>query len=359
MRKGENIRKRKDGRWEARYFDSNKQKYISVYARSYSAVKEKLIATIQYQNETGRKQVKKTINDICNIWLSDIKGTVKSSTYARYYDITTNHIIPSIGKIDISKVSQSMIDNFIKEKLTKGRIDKNGGLSSKTVKDICLVLNLILRANNIMLKYKVSVKKIESRVLSNDEYERFISYLFLAPDIEKISLLLSLYSGIRLGEICALKWGNIDLENGIIKVRHTIQRIKNLETDRSEKTLVIIGEPKSDNSIRDIPIQGFLIDLLTKIKQYDDYYLLTGNRKYIEPRNLQKKFKRHLKCCGLNDINFHALRHTFATKFVESNPDFKSLKEILGHSDIRFTMDCYVHSSIEKKRNQMEMIPHF
>ncbi len=162
--------------------------------------------------------------------------------------------------------------------------------------------------------------------------------------------------GIRLGEICALKWEDINFQTQTLKINKTIQRIKNLDENAVTKTKIIIDAPKSQKSIRDIPIPSFMLDLLEKNKADKNSYLLTGTPKYIEPRVYQDMFKKYLKESGINDIKFHALRHTFATRAIEKDFDIKSLSEILGHSSVKFTLERYVHPSDEYKRQNMEKL---
>lgn len=358
MRKGENIRKRKDGRWEARYFHKLKQKYVSVYAKTYTEVKEK-VTLAKTENEIPVKIINHELNveQASILYLFDCKHIVKRSTYAKYYDIIYNHIIPTIGNKRLVNLEQKDIDNFIKNKLLYGRKDSKGGLSCKTVKDITNILNQCLKKNDLHFVYKIPLKtQVEIKVLTNREYNTFLAYLLLDTDHEKLGLLITLFCGLRIGELCALKWSNIDLTEGTIKVTHTLQRIKNIDSSIKSKTIIIIDTPKTANAVRTIPLQTFLIEKMKKLKQQNDYYILTGTRKYIEPRTLQKRFKKHLEPCNIEDINFHALRHTFATKAIENQFDLKSLSEILGHYDAKFTISRYVHSSLEQKRIQMEKL---
>ncbi len=358
LRKGENIRKRKDGRWEARFFHQVKQKYVSVYANSYSKVKDKVKNTIaESNNPIINNDLKLNVADACILWLSNCKYNIKASTYSKYHDITYNHIIPMLGKIYLNELNQSNIDIFIKNKLQYGRIDKKGGLSNKTVKDITNVLNQVLTNYNLNFTFKISVKNHkEIKVLTDRDYNTFLNYLLLATDNEKLGLLIALLCGIRIGELSALKWDNIDLIEGTISITKTLQRIKNTDITQQSKTIIVIDTPKTENAIRVIPVPSFLKEIMKSLKQNNSSYILTGTRNYIEPRIVDRKFKAHLSKCGINETNFHTLRHTFATKAIQCNFDLKSLSEILGHYDTSFTMSRYVHSSLEQKRLQMEKL---
>lgn len=193
------------------------------------------------------------------------------------------------------------------------------------------------------------------RVLSYDEYKLFSEYLLEDMNFSKFGVYLSLYTGIRIGELCALKWSNVRLDEQILKIDKTMQRIQTYE--RNEKTKIIITEPKSLCSRREIPLPQFLCAILRNYKRNNNCFLLSGeSERFVEPRALSYIFKKYVKECGLKDLNFHALRHTFATRCVESRFDIKILSEILGHSSVKITLDRYVHSSMELKRKNMEKL---
>lgn len=351
MRKGENIHKRKDGRWEARYFDERKGTYVSVYGHTYGEAKEKRnTQLINEQKKTITKNRNKDIDTCCNIWLQSKQNLIKQSTYCKYYDIINNHIIPILGKSKISKLKQESIDSFINTKL------KNG-LSPKTVKDIIAVLKQVLKSNQIEFNFIIpSSPKKEVTIFQEKEYRKFTSYLLLSTDTEKLGILLSLSCGLRIGELCALKWDDIDLSEGIIKINKTLQRVKNLNGSISTKTIIIIDKPKSAKSIREIPIPSFLLDILITLKKSNDCYILTGTRKYIEPRTQDRRFKKILHICGIDSKKYHTIRHTFASKCIENKADAKTLSEILGHCDVRFTMSQYVHSNMDLKRQELDKL---
>ena len=169
-----------------------------------------------------------------------------------------------------------------------------------------------------------------------------------------------MYTGMRLGEICALRWENIDLERQVIKVRQTIYRVLNenadLEGNISSKTILLLSTPKTDKSVRDIPIPSFLISYFESIYTAPEHYLLTGTIRPMDPRTYQNYFKRILGKCYIRKVPFHCLRHTFATNCVILGFDVKTLSEILGHANTRITLERYVHSSFYQKQLQMEKI---
>lgn len=368
-RRGENIHKRKDGRWEARIRTNqinNETKYKSVYARSYSELKRKL-----KQLDTLDVDISKTkkvfLQDIAFEWLDHIQESVKESTYSRYYSTVTKHIIPYFLDFEIKNIDNNKIEKFVCDKFKSGKLNKKGGLSAKTVHDIYSVLIQIIKfaeKKKYITKFNhdVTLPKLEEytcNVFSNSDKTNLEQYVKLNTDLKKLGILLVMYTGIRIGELCALKWSDIDIENGTLSITKTLQRIKNTDNNSTQKTKIIVGKPKSQKSIRSIPLQSFLINILSsfKLKYSDNAYLLTGSEiKFTEPRAYEKTYKKYLKECNIPNIKFHALRHTFATNAVEKNFDTKSLSEILGHSTVRFTLDRYVHPSDKVKRENMERL---
>ena len=170
---------------------------------------------------------------------------------------------------------------------------------------------------------------------------------------------MCLYTGMRIGEVCALQWRDIDLINYTINISKTIQRVSNHETSHSSKTKIVIDTPKSVASKRAIPIPALLCEQLAQRKQADSsesYFFLTGSERYIEPRNYYARYQDILIDCGISQYTFHALRHTFATRCIEIGFDPKVLSEILGHTDVKITLDRYVHPSIDRKRACMELL---
>ena len=196
------------------------------------------------------------------------------------------------------------------------------------------------------------------RVLTKEEQIRFVQYLLDDMDYCKFGTLLTLLTGMRIGEICALRWENISLKDGIIKINSTMQRLRDFNVNRTTKTKIIISDPKSDTSARIIPLSEFAINLCKKfVPSSPTAFVLSGSSsEFIEPRTLQYKMERYTKDCGLEDVHFHTLRHTFATRCVEGGFEIKSLSEILGHSSPQITLERYVHSSLELKRDNMNKV---
>lgn len=364
-RKGVNIYKRKDGRWEGRYkkgvVPGGRSVYGSCYGKTYRDVKEKL-EKCKLQALTNKKNIKtesfKPFGEYCDSWLSVNKNKIKESTMVKYTVTINNHIKPYFGGYSPQLITTEMTADFIDYLLTSKK------LSVKTVKDIAVVLKSIL--NYISKNYGTALIDIvmpkytatEIRVLSKEEQQRFFEYLITDIDKYKFGILFALMTGLRLGEICALRVGDISLKERVVVVRETMQRIKNLSGEGA-KTKVVLSTPKSDRSVRVVPLTNTAYELCKEkvSKATPNAFLLTESEtKFIEPRVMQSKIKKYSMACGIEDMHFHVLRHTFATRCVEVGFEIKSLSEILGHSSPRITLERYVHSSIEFKKKNMEKL---
>ena len=365
MSKGENIFKRRDERWEARYIKgrdpAGKIKYGFCYGKTYREAKEKVtkakadVLTGMPDPTTKRKY----FSYYCDAWLRSRKIKIKTSTYVKYETILQKHIKPKFGGYIPSGISNEAIDNFSTELLT----DK--GLSSKTVHDILVLLHSILKYTasaysgfvpQIEINYP-KISRTEIRVLTMEEQDRFISFLMQDMDPCKFGVLLALLTGIRIGELCALRWSDITLEDRCIWVHATVQRIRVPNSDVHPKTKVILSSPKSEASSRTIPLTAFALELCKAMNPHNaGAYILTGSEKLMEPRTLQYRISTYTHACGLDDVHCHTLRHTFATRAVEVGFEIKSLSEILGHANTAITLNRYVHASMELKRNNMDKL---
>lgn len=370
-RKGENIYKRKDGRWEGRYIKcrdfSGKAKYGYIYGKTYKEVKHKLRESNCFDAGTVKKQNNDdaSYESILNAWLDSQKINVKESTYAKYYQVVKTHLCPEIGSIKIRNITNERIETYILHLLDAGRLDRKGGLSQKTACDILSIIKKTIayaKTNGYSIdcnldNLHVKKHKGEMRVLSSKEQQKLTKKLLENVDAIKFGVLLSLYTGIRIGEVCALRWNNLNCDLGIVSVKETMQRIKETSGQGSKRTKIIITEPKSECSIRVIPLPSFMIELAKRFRCNNNAYVLTGEQDiFVEPRVLQYRFKSIIKQSEICDANYHSLRHTFATRCVELGFDIKTLSEILGHSSVSITLDRYVHSSLELKRENMQRI---
>ncbi|MCI9210021.1 MAG: site-specific integrase [Eubacterium sp.] len=312
-------------------------------------------------NVLNATQKMTTFSDLAEIWLQEKKMFFKESTIVKYQNIINLHLIPEFERYALEEFTYDNLYQF-RTKLLRQRGRNGNGLSPKTVSDILSLLHSILRhaknhkilipAADFMMPVKQQKKKI--RIFSINEQKRLFQYLKANCTYSNTGILLCLFTGLRIGEVCALTWKDILLEEQSLFVHQTMQR---LQTDKNEtkKTKVIISSPKSFCSIRYIPIPDEIFGILKSKQSPPEAFLLTGNAsKYIEPRTLQYQFKKILHECGIENANFHMLRHTFATRCIEIGFDLKSLSEILGHANTNITLNCYMHPSMDLKRKNMD-----
>ena len=307
------------------------------------------------QIETSHRK----LADYCSQWLEQNKNLWKPSTVAKYDSMIEKHIKPRLGQYLIQEIASEQIACFSYELLYYQQ------LSVKTVRDILSLLHKIikdiskdrnLQSEPVTMIYP-KMASSELRVLTEQEQLRLMQYLNQNLDVYKYAVLLALTTGMRVGEICGLNWKNISLDSGLLKVTQTVQRIRNLDKNAPQKTILQVGPPKTSSSCRTIP---FTAGMLERIQQFQvpdkEAYLLTGTNQYAEPRTLQRKLKQYTDELHLQDVHFHTLRHTFATRCVEVGCDIKTLSEILGHASISMTMNRYVHPSIACKKKNMEKL---
>ena len=374
-RKGENIYKRKDGRWEGRYIKSHnnvgKAQYGYVYGKSYREAKQKqhdAIIKLKTSDKKEKKQnisYKSNIKSLSNAWLSSIKPQIKRSTFNKYKNLTVSYIIPHLGSIDIYDLTVDKLYDCC-NKLFCLCCRKGSGLSAKTVSDVLsLIRRIICYAESLGYssvctgkEFSISQPTKEIDVLTCLEQQQLVQYLYCNQNERNLGILLCLFTGLRLGELCALEWNDISLENRTMYVHQNIQRIQ-IEGDNKRKTAVIITTPKSQCSIRTIPIPEFIISIMENADISRQGYLLTGSPKYLEPRSMENHFQKILNESTVRKVNFHTLRHTFATRCIEVGFDIKSLSEILGHANVNITLNRYVHPSFQLKKENMERLSVF
>ena len=294
---------------------------------------------------------------IVALWKEDKKQYVKRSTFAAYTLLIENHILPSFGEMAL--VEEQDVQTFVFRKL-------NEGLSHKTIKDILIVLKMILRfgVKNQMTEYRqIDIKFPTERdkhsidILSRSHQKQIMEYIRLHFTFKNLGIYICLSAGMRIGEICALTWDDLDVENGIIHVRKTIQRIYVIEEHR-KYTEVILDTPKTKNSIREIPMTKNLLKMIRPIKKIvnGNFYVLTNEPKPTEPRTYRNYYKQFMQSLGLPLMKFHGLRHSFATRCIESKCDYKTVSVLLGHSTISTTLNLYVHPNLEQKKRCMEQM---
>lgn len=368
-KKGENIRKRADGRWEGRYktrcLSDGKEKYRSVYGRSYKEVKEKMRLCIirEASVDTLCASDAVLLKDVVRMWQHANQTVHKGATQIRYECLIEKHILPELGELPLKSVSSSVLIHFMNEKLAHGRLKDAGELSPRYVRAIMSVLTSVLQyaerenlCGHLNIYYqKPSVEKKEPTVLSAYEQKTLEAALFRDIDETKLGILISLNMGLRIGEVCALSWDNVDLEKQIIHIRSTVARVKS--DDACRKSKLVIDFPKTKASVRDIPIPSKLLPFIAAIqKTSDSKYVISSGKTFVSPRTYEYRYHKLLKEQQIASITYHALRHTFATRCIEVGMDVKTLSEILGHADVSITLDTYVHSSMDLKRKQLEKL---
>ncbi len=350
-KKGTNIYKRKDGRWEGRYISEvlsdGTKKYSSVYGKTYKETREKQLLQMSNVHLKNNKSIFMTTEELMWEWLGTIVNKVKKTTFQKYESIIRNHIcLSSIGSLQIKYVSGRTIADFANDRLNS--------VSAKTVNDILIVVGLAFSYAEEEYDlpkphiHRIKEQTKEMRVLSIIEQQRLEVYLYQNTDLYKFGVLLALYTGMRIGELCALQWE--DITDKHIVINKTLHRIK-----EGNATVVEVTEPKTKTSNRKIPIPLFLLPVINQFRAHG-YVIINRNGRPVEPRLMQLSFKKIISDCNLPKTNFHALRHTFATRCIEVGFDVKSLSEILGHTDVKTTLNRYVHSSFEQKSRNMELL---
>ena len=365
-KRGENIYRRKDGRWEGRYISGRKPdgsaRYTSIYGKSYREVKA-LLEKRKGDKSRSAPSSALTVKSIMSAWLTMRVTTVKESSFQRYETLINCHILPRLGGIRISCLTAEILADFVLKLQKEGRLDGHGGLSEKSVSDIMSVLRSALRlagrnnAINVEALFDIKApiarqKRVET--LRDAECEALTNSIFADPDIYGAAYLLALNLGLRIGEICGLKWSDISLPDRLLYVNRTAIRIKS-----GSHTRLTVQTPKTESALREIPIPAKLLSLLLRLKtnHSPDVFILTGSLTLPQdPRTLRAKFKRYLKEHGMRELRFHSLRHTFATRCIELGYDVKTLSELLGHKDIKTTLQLYVHTSLLHKREVVEAV---
>ena len=297
-------------------------------------------------------------------WLIDKKEYIKESTYANYSNNIFNHIIPKLGNIYIQDLNHKTIQDFLLNLFKSGRKDGSGGLSEKTIKDITIIIKGSLRKAineekirhfELTFNYPKDNKDSKIYILSKHEQNKLTNYVLENLTNRNIGLLISLYSGLRIGELCALQWNDIDFKKNILSVNKTIQRVYIKDKDNNISK-VIITTPKTKNANREIPINKEFLELLKKLKTKGNDYIITGSSKYLEPRTYRKYFNKVLKQVKIKQFNFHSLRHTFATNCISLGVDYKTVSELLGHANVNITLNLYVHPRLSQKKKCIDMI---
>jgi len=359
-RKGENIYKRKDGRWEGRYIKGRKPDgkalYGSVYGEKYGDAKLKLIPLKSAHAARANTKVSftGTVRDWLLFWLNDLeKPNIKPSTYASYRNKLENHVLPALGNKKLDKLTgdnlQAWVDNLTEK-----------GLSGSSVRTIYRIFNAALK--KAVYKHCLFVNPCQDVILPVTNHCKICSLTFSQQKALENqahqrkgneAVIIALYTGMRIGEISALVWEDIDFENNIINVRRTLQRVMDYDGD-SAKTKIITDIPKSNKSCRVIPFSNYLKKYLLDLKSTaKSNYIVSCKGHYTEPRVISYRFRQAAKSAGLDSVSFHGLRHTYATRCIELNVDIVTVSRLLGHASAKMTLDTYADSTLTQRKFAM------
>ncbi|MBR5683230.1 MAG: site-specific integrase [Ruminococcus sp.] len=354
---GVTITKRKDGRYVgkfiAEYADNGKAQYHYVYGKTYEEAESKVLI--------GREIATRflsgsyiTVNKLYREWLNAVVNRVKESTLANYQNKYEKHILPEFGDIPCADLTAGRINAFINKKLADG-------LSVSYVRDIFTVFKTMLKYAQEEYGFRLSLKNVvlpkaerkQVEKISDAEQKKLVSYLKANMSLTAFGILLSLFMGLRIGELCGLKWEDVDFRNKILHIRRTVQRISSANGNR--KTKIVISAPKSATSFRDIVIPDALMKYFEMFRDEADYFILSGADKPVEPRTMQYRYKKILQSAEVESHNYHKLRHTFATNSAEKGFNVKALSAVLGHSSVTLTLNRYIHPDRTYERRLMNM----
>lgn len=353
-----NITIRKDGRYMGKfitgYDECGKAQYQYVYGKTYDEAESKVLIGQEVASRylSGRYI---TVNKVYEEWLNAVVNRVKESTLANYKAKFEKHILPVFADIPCADLSAGRINEFINKKLADG-------LSASYVRYIITVFKSMLRyaqeeysfklsLNNVVLP-KVQKKQVEK--IRDIQQKKLVAYLKANISLSAFGILLSLCMGLRIGEICGLKWGDVDFQHKILHIRRTVQRIAS--PNGNKKTQIVITTPKSATSFRDIAIPDFLMEYFRKFRDEAKLFILSGAEKPVEPRTMQYRYKKILQSANVENHNYHKLRHTFATNCAEHGFDVKTLSVILGHSTVNLTLNRYVHPDRSHERKLLNSV---
>lgn len=295
-----------------------------------------------------------TVRKIYEEWLNAVVNRVKESTLANYQNKFEKHILPEFGDILCADLTAGRINAFINRKLAEG-------LSASYVRDIFTVFKTMMKYAQEEYGFKLSLKNVvlpkserkQVEKISDTEQKKLVSYLKANMSLTAFGILLSLFMGLRIGELCGLKWEDVDFQNKMLHICRTVQRISSVNGNK--KTKIVISSPKSATSFRDIVIPDVLMQYFEMFRNEADHFILSGTDKPVEPRTMQYRYKKILRSADVEDHNYHKLRHTFATNSAEKGFNVKALSAVLGHSSVTLTLNRYIHPDRTYERRLMNM----
>lgn len=308
------------------------------------------------RQQMEKEHITMTVIVLFKLWINQKRISVKNTTISTYMQKIESNILPYIGSYELDSLDGAILTDYILS------LRSRGGLSDKTISDIVMILNNALKFAYMQGYIKQMITLLSPRydhppitIFSQEEQKILMNYLLATQDNTHFLIMLALYNGLRIGELCGLKY--TDITNGICSIKRTVQRIKNVEkSQNTSKTIVVVGTPKSKLSIRDIPLTDFLWEVYqNKYQKDNNEYIMTDSANLSEPRILESRYKKILACCGISYKNFHTLRHTFATTALRSGFDIKTLADIMGHS-VKILTGTYLHTDMEEKAKNMKKL---
>lgn len=356
MRRGENIYRRRDGRWEGRYKKGRKSdgcvKYGYVYGKTLHEVRNKLYPLKVHYQTIQEMQGSSCVafEEWATLWLKEIQESVKPATYANYYYKMTKYVFPFIGDVFLNELTPEIGGKLL---LKWTRYGLKHSTKQVIFRIVCQCLKYAKEQKQLKDNPFLSVKlpkenKVKIRALTKNEQQRLENTALKEKHNQGIPAYLALYTGLRIGEIAALCWSDIDFENNLLQVNHTYQRIA-LPLG-NQRTQLVFDTAKTEASTRVVPLGNKLKRLLSKLKKSStSQYVFSYKNKPLEPRLLTYHFQQLRKKCKLERIHFHQLRHTFATRCLEIQGDILSVSAMLGHTSTQLTLDTYADSMIEQR----------
>lgn len=297
------------------------------------------------------------IKDIIQCWKTEKSKYVKQSTISAYTLMINKHILPAFGEVKL--VSNKKLQDFVLQKFAQG-------YKPKTIKDILVVLKMIIKYGEshhqtphveFNIKFPPAKEKQLISTFCRADYKKLLAYVQNNFTFKNLGICICLLSGLRIGEICGLKWQDVNIKESTITINRTIQRIYS-PSPNGKKTKVVIGMPKTQNSVREVPISSTLSKVLSPLKRVvnNNYYIITNAPTPCEPKTYRDHYNKIIKTLGIQKLKFHAIRHSFATRCIESNCDYKTVSAILGHANISTTLNLYVHPNSEQKKKCVDQM---
>jgi len=365
-RRGENIYKRKDGRWEGRYIKGRQKNgkihYGYIYGYKYSEVKHLLILK-KYEKQTNSSKnllpYEGQLADWTNYWLDTfVRPKVKSSTYASYKNKMDVHVLSRIGSVKLQKLKQTDIYSLLKKMETQLKASSIRSIFSVLKNCLGKAVSLKLLTENPCAGLDLpKTRKKTVQALSIKDQAKLVKEISTSQKF--FSIMLALQTGLRIGEICGLKWEDIDFENNTLGVNRTVLRVQ-VEDKGGRKTEIVEVTPKSSNSQRKVPITKALRKKLLELQKVSTSdYVISNKHKALEPRTIAYRFQIIRKKIGLEGFSFHSLRHTFATRCLEAGGNIATISSLLGHSSTKMTLDCYTNSFFTEERQLVEKLDFF